>query len=141
MDPVDDVFRAEDWWLFHDLLSGTREQRVDLERGVSPAAQKARRSSDRVAAVVDAGGVQALELIAKLLDAAPTQDAVNLVGAGPLENLVHAHGAQLLDEIERHARQEPAFAEALRSVWLDQGDLPAEVESRLGKWIRVSGIN
>jgi hypothetical protein len=139
VDPVSDAFRPEDWWLFHALRAGTREQRVDLERGESRDATAAWRAFDAVDDVITSGGVEAISLILELLDSAPTPAAVSAVGAGPLEDLLHEHGEQLIDEVERRARQEPAFAHALRSVWLEHGALPTEVEARLENWVQVTG--
>ena len=130
-------FPVQDWWSFHDLQQGTREQRVDLERVESPLAQRAQRAYDHVKSWVEVGGTEALDLVGALIASAPDSDAVAVVGAGPLEELVYGHGAGLVDEIERRARQDPALGEALRSVWLDPGALPPGVEARLRKWVRV----
>ena len=83
------------------------------------------------------GGTEALDLVEALIASAPDSDAVAVVSAGPLEELVYDHGAALVGEIERRARQDPAFGKALRSVWLDNGALPPEVEARLREWVRV----
>ncbi|WP_376980978.1 DUF6869 domain-containing protein [Cryptosporangium minutisporangium] len=66
-------------------------------------------------------------------------DLVAAVGAGPLENLVHQAGgdAELMNEIERAARQEPAFRAALSCVWMGS-DVPTAVKQRL---VRFGAIN
>ena len=131
------AFLVRDWWSFRDRQQGTREQRVDLERVESSLARRVQRAYDRVSNSVEVGGTEALDLVEALITSAPDADAAAVVGAGPLEELVHDHGAALVDEIERRARQDPAFAKALRSVWLDRGALPSEVERRLAKWVQV----
>jgi len=42
---------------------------------------------------------------------------VAVVAAGPLEDLIAAHGAALIDEIENLATRAPRFAYALTGVW------------------------
>jgi hypothetical protein len=131
------AFAVQDWWSYQDLQQGTREQRVDLERAESPLAQRAQRAYDGVQNSVELGGTEALDVVEALITSAPDADAVAVVSAGPLEELVYGHGAALIDDIERRARQDSAFANALRSIWLDHGALPSEVEARLEKWVRV----
>lgn len=48
------------------------------------------------------------------------------VGAGPLEDLVHEHGHELLGDIEKLARGNPNFREALRGVYVGS-ELAADV--------------
>jgi len=72
--------------------------------------------------VVTSGGVEALVLIAELVDVGPSTEASAVtVGAGPLEDLVHGHGLDLGDGIERLGRRRPRFAAARRSIWLEHG--------------------
>jgi hypothetical protein len=80
------------------LRQGTREQRVDLERVESPLAQRAQRAYDHVQSCVEVGGTEALDLVEALIASAPDSDAVAVVSAGPLEELVYDHGAALVDE-------------------------------------------
>lgn len=56
------------------------------------------------------------------------------VGAGPLEDLLHEHGAELVGEVERRARRNPLFRQALGAVWLEQGALEPDVLRRLEVW-------
>ncbi|MEO5710208.1 MAG: DUF6869 domain-containing protein [Nocardioidaceae bacterium] len=134
-------WRPEHWWLFRRLSAGTREQRMDLEQGQSADGRAAQHASDHVNHVVTQGGAEAVALIAELMRSAPDADALVLVGAGPLEDLLHEHGAAVIEEVERLARQEPAFAESLRSVWLEHGALPLDVEVRLARWVQVTGLS
>lgn len=123
------------WWEYQRLLRGNRAERTRLEVPLSwPSA-----AADAVSDSVDAGGDAALDLVAALIRAAPDSEGLGLVGAGPLENLVHAHGSALVDGIETLARREPGFAEALAAVWLEHGAVDAPVEQRLARWISVTG--
>ena len=118
-------WRPEDWWLFRRLNAGTREQRVDLQQGQSVDARTAQRAAEHVNDVITQGGAEAVALITELLQSAADTDALVLVGSGPLENLLHEHGAAVVEEVEHLARQEPAFTEALRWVWLEHRAPPA----------------
>src|SRR3954465_1457449 len=109
--------------VLQDSQQGTREQRVDLERVESSLAHPAQRAYEYVQDSVGVGGTEALDFVEALIKSAPHVDAVAVVSAGPLEDLVYDHGAALVDEIESRARQDPAFAKALCSVWLDRGAL------------------
>jgi hypothetical protein len=90
---------------------------------------------DVVLAQVDAGGPEALVLVMALIDAAPTDLGLGKVAAGPLEDLLHAHGDDLVDEIEVLARQSPVFAQALGGVWLSEGAISASTKDRLARWV------
>jgi hypothetical protein len=134
-----DELRHEDWWLFHELSAGNRDQRLELDRGESPRATAAWRAWWKVDDTIEAGGREALDLVLRLLHAAPDEEsAVAIVGAGPLEELVHGHGAELFDALSDLARRNPAFTAALRCVWLEHGALPADVERGLARWVRVT---
>ena len=51
---------------------------------------------------------------------------------GPIENLLSAHGEQLIDTIATYARKNPSFVTLLKSIW--RGAIPDEV------WLRVQEI-
>lgn len=57
-----------------------------------------------------------------------------------MEDLLHEHGAAVVEEVEHLARQEPAFTEALRSVWLEHRALRPDVEASLARWVQVTGL-
>lgn len=83
---------------------------------------------------IDAGGTGAVELVVALVDAAPDPIGLAVVGAGPLEDLVHEHGGALVAEIERLARQDAGFGQALRSASLPAGSVDPDVARRLTPW-------
>ncbi|HEX6872129.1 MAG TPA: hypothetical protein VF163_13610 [Micromonosporaceae bacterium] len=84
-----------------------------------------------VTARINRGGLPALDLVRSLLARAGTDEAVGLVAAGPLEDLVRKHGNALVDDIEFLAMQEPVFQHALGLIWLPHGALAPEVQRRL----------
>jgi hypothetical protein len=116
------------WWEYQRLSRGTRLQRVDLDRRERPDVSSAH---ETLAEVLEAGGDDALEMIAELIEVEPVDDRGATVGAGPLEELVHAHGRALADRIEQWARQRPTFREALSHVWLEEGSFDATTYARL----------
>ena len=120
------------WWAYQRLAQGSREDRKRLSLG-EPAEVCAgwEGARDRI----DTGGMDALQLVVALVEAAPDAACVALVGAGPLEDVVHEHGAALVTEIERLARQHAGFSQALRSVSLSPGALDAGTARRLAPWI------
>jgi len=59
----------------------------------------------------------ALAACRAVLDSCESPEDVALVAAGPLEDLILAQGAALIDEIERLAARSPRFAYALTGVW------------------------
>jgi hypothetical protein len=124
------------WWEYQRLQSGTPEQRRALQAG-HPAQVCA--SSAEVRAHIAAGGQQAIELVAAILSTSRSDTDVSLVGAGPLEDLVHKHGDTLVDAIEGFAARDAWFAYALSRVWLAHGVLRPGTELRLSKWITVTG--
>lgn len=129
---------VDGWWLHRRLSAGTREQRVELERADSAQARSAHAAYEHLHDVVEVGDGAALDAILVLLRSAPDSDSVSAVGIGPLEDLLHHHGEALVEDLERLARQEPAFGAALRAVWLERGCLPPEVERRLGSWVQLT---
>jgi hypothetical protein len=126
---------ASDWWLFQTMAAGERDQRVELERDESPKAHRAWSAFWFVQETMGNGGDSAIQLVLALLDKAPDDQGVATVGAGPLEDLVNDHGADLVDLIERTARQSPLFAAALGSVWVEGRPLLAEAVDRLSRWL------
>jgi Domain of unknown function (DUF4826) len=66
-----------------------------------------------------------------LVDGAPSEEVLESVAAGPLEDLLGAHGEQFVERVEERARVDERFRQCLAGVWLTRGDLPPEVEQRL----------
>jgi hypothetical protein len=55
--------------------------------------------------------------ILEVLSRNPPQSVLDVLAAGPLEDLISYHGDAFIDRIELMARQEPAFRLLLRGVW------------------------
>ena len=107
---------ARQWWEARRLANGTRDERKrwSLDEPADVAA-----AWEAVREIVDRGGQRALDLVVALLDAAPDDSGPSIVGAGPLEDIVAAHGHEFsiqLDELSRTSRE---FGDALSAVWLD----------------------
>ena len=63
---------------------------------------------------------------------APGDEAlIEYVAAGPVEDLVIAHGATLVDRIEAEAAANPHFRAHLAGIWLVDDDLPPDVLARI----------
>jgi hypothetical protein len=120
------------WWDHLRLSQGDRWQRKALELG-EPADACA--AADTVREWIHTGGIDAIHLIVALIETAPDDAGIASVGAGPLEDLVHEHGDVLIDDLDRLARQNPTFNQAMSSVWLAAGTLNPDAERRLRKWI------
>lgn len=105
---------AADW--FAEWRSGERGEACEFIQAAC---------DDAIPGVVDA--------LIVLADAAEGDaELLGWVGAGPVEDLVShsGNGARVLPEVDRAARQSPAFRAALRNVWLG-ADVSEPVKSRL----------
>ena len=70
----------------------------------------------QVAQDIRAGGPEAVDAVVALAAAAPTDEALSFLGAGPLEELVNWHGVSLMDELDRALDAEPRLCVALSYV-------------------------
>lgn len=120
------------WWKYHRLTNGARAERKSVESG---EASDAVRANQMVMDVVGVGGAKAVEWLDVLNEAAPPGDDGVTVGCGPLEDLINAQADLVIDEIERRARQSPAFARALSRVWPAWSAMAKVTEDRLVVWI------
>ena len=73
---------------------------------------------------------RAWEMVVALVRSA-SDEGLEYVGAGPVEDLVCIHGAALIDWIDGEARRDPRFRETLASVWLMVEEIPEAVLARL----------
>lgn len=78
------------------------------------------------------GVVDALIVLAETADG--DAELLSWVGAGPLEDLVShsGNGLRVLTDVDRAARQNPAFRNALSNVWLGK-DVPEVARKRLAE--------
>jgi hypothetical protein len=61
---------------------------------------------------------EAWPLVLALINAADTDELLDSIGAGPLEDLIDKHGDRMIDRIEAAARDNPHLRLALKSVLL-----------------------
>jgi len=118
--------------------AGEREQRVELERAESARSREAWQAYELVQQTMDNGGDDAIRLVLALLHAAPDDLGTVAVGTGPLEDLITDHGDDLVDLVEKAARQSREFALALGSVAVEQATLRPETVDRLARWLHMA---
>jgi uncharacterized protein DUF6869 len=68
---------------------------------------------------------KAWDLVLAIVDAADSNDLLETIGAGPLENLLDKHAPQLIGRVEAALADHPRLARALTSVWLRDDDSDA----------------
>lgn len=62
-------------------------------------------------------------LVLKLIEFAPSREALDYVGAGPLEELLKYHGSMVIEQVKAEAEKNKQFLYALSSVWLSEDDV------------------
>jgi hypothetical protein len=102
---------------------------VDAPPG-DPNLRRSSRAWGRIEGYVDRDPERGFALILALADLAPDQEAVDLLGAGPLEAFVRAFSAAFVDRIDAAARQSAKFRSALSYIrgW---DEVAPEVRARL----------
>jgi hypothetical protein len=55
--------------------------------------------------------------ILRVLEKKPPEEVLEILSAGPLEDLIHGHGPQFIDRIEFEAKHDPDFRRLLAGVW------------------------
>ena len=100
------------YWRFHELCLGDREQRLAAEAGVDSWAWEA------VEEAVEESDDQVLILLDALLEA-PAADPCYL-GAGPIEELLVAHGPRWQEDVARKCRTSSTWRDALACVSLSK---------------------
>jgi hypothetical protein len=78
----------------------------------------------------------AWSLIERLVEAAPNDDSLDMIGAGPLEDLLCDHGPDLNDRAEHVALSDPRFRRSLAAVW-GWSAMDPRVRTRLDDALRV----
>ena len=69
-----------------------------------------------VSSIIKAGGIKAVDLLADLVAAAPTDAALGYLGAGPVEDLVNWYGPAVAHGLDAAIRREPRLSLALDGV-------------------------
>ena len=111
---------AQDWWSDSPLRR--------------PCGEWLKQVQSLVSELSETGHPSTIDIIQALVDQAQSDNELDFVGAGPLEDLLshNGHALAFADEVEKRARQQPRFRLALAGVWLSS-DVPSEVRDRLGR--------
>jgi hypothetical protein len=84
---------------------------------------------------------EAWDLVRALVNAAPSDEVLAVVAAGPVEDFILLQAPESVDLIEQEARANPKFQQALRGVWImrlakERPDQFARVEAAAGERLR-----
>jgi|SRR5690349_2960826 len=74
---------------------------------------------------------RAWPILLRTLELAPSETAVDVIAAGPLEDLLCFHGEAFIERIEKQAKADPHFRFALGGVW--QRTIPEPVWRRVNR--------
>lgn len=77
-----------------------------------------------MSALIESRPSLALSVICAVLAACEDVEEVEIVAAGPLEELMDTHGADLLPEIDERANAAARFRLALAALWAEGGGAP-----------------
>ena len=77
----------------------------------------------------------AWELIQRVLSADEAGRVRDILAAGPLEDLMSAHGPHFIDRVEALAQSDAAFKDLMAGVWLSNSDTPI-----CDRFYRAAGI-
>ncbi len=72
---------------------------------------------------------RALEVVVALINGAESATEISHIAAGPLEDLVHSHGGELVQEVDAASRASKKFQGALGQLWC-WSDLPESVRAQ-----------
>ena len=78
---------------------------------------------DALAILIDDDPLLAWTIILELVHRALTESTFGLAAAGPLEDLIAFHGAEVIALIEQQSDSDEVLRDALRRVHLDRSDL------------------
>jgi hypothetical protein len=71
----------------------------------------------------------AWRVITLLVEEAPSEAVLGVIGAGPLEDLLSVYGEGMIDRVEERARTDEHFRQCLAAVW--QSDMTDELWARV----------
>lgn len=75
------------------------------------------------------------EMIVRILEIDRSENIVEAIGAGPLEDLIVQHGEAFIDKVERLAAISPSFKTAMQHVWIEATDTPV-----FEKFYAIAGV-
>lgn len=101
-----------DEWADHYVLAYRAKPRTQDEH------EAALLASEPGYSALHLGQAEALwRFILKVLERQPSEWALGMLAAGPIEDLITGCGAQFIERIEAQARQDRGFRQALQGVW------------------------
>lgn len=103
MNELDDI--ADAWIRLHHLLEESEERERNFWAFM------------RLSELIRGDPEAAWSVIEKMLERDTSDVILSNVGAGPLENLLVAHGASFIDRIEKRAESDMTFKKVLGTVW------------------------
>lgn len=112
------------WQHFVRATRGDRQARLDAGEFVW--------AEDEVRSALS-DPLEAVPLLVALADAAPDEEALAYLGAGPVEDLLVEHATIVVTALEAAAARNPRFRYALRCAWFDD-KVPPSVERRLRRF-------
>ncbi|HEX7929644.1 MAG TPA: hypothetical protein VF470_01865, partial [Sphingomicrobium sp.] len=86
-------------------------------------------ATDYLRALLDESPQDALNCILDLIRCAPDLAALDVIGAGPLEDLIGWHGSVVIHQLEHIAATSTEFRRALRNVRIDTQE--ASIQERI----------
>jgi len=87
-------------------------------------------ATERLVGLIEHDPQQAWAHILRLIERAPSEPLLNCVGAGPLEDLLCAHGDVFIDQVEQLAARDDRFRQCLAYVW-GQTRMDADIHRRV----------
>ena len=115
----------ETYFLQHRLSSGSRAERLEADQHFW--------AWELVERTVHQDAEKGWDLILGLIAAAATEDEVGFVAAGPLEDLIHEHGSEVVEWVEERARLDSDFRRALAGVVAPDDEAGARIDRLLGR--------
>lgn len=86
---------------------------------------------EEVGRMVDEDPLSALTVLLEIIDATSSEEELERVAAGHLEDLIQDHGIELIKEIEGAAATSPEFRKALSGTWLENP--PRQLKERIAR--------
>lgn len=126
--PSDELPRA--FLRLYQASAGHREDRLAVDAHFW--------AYERVTEIVATGGREAVDVIDSLLRVGEGDDwYLAYVGAGPIEDLLYTHGADVADVIAERCRADASWRSAVSAVYW--ADLPAGVTHALRLYLPDAG--
>ncbi len=87
-------------------------------------------SYEKIDELISKKPIDALKVILKISDLIDTDELLDLLGAGPIEDLMFRNGEAVIKQIETETKYRPKFKTALKTVQIDPSETPKWVWKR-----------